>query len=104
MASGDHTLPINDADCRNEAHAPHSPFVLADQWLTQILLSEGYTQHDPVFKKHTGLNVKLLLGQHTPQQLFPSPGQNTIWPYEQINPETENFYLPEEVREWIGQL
>lgn len=101
-AAGDHTLPINDAQCPKQAHAPHAPFVLADPWLTQILVQECYTP-DPIFNAHSGLNVNLLLAQ-APQQMFPSPGQNTIWPYLQINEDTGDYYLPTEVRNWIGHL
>ena len=103
IASGEHTLLINDAKCPLHAHAPHAPFVLADKELTQILVQEGYTP-DPVFKKHSGLNVKLL-PQQVLQKMYPSPpGNNAIWPYLRMKRGTTTYYLPQEVRDWIGRL
>jgi len=105
--AGEHTQPINDAQFN--CHRQHAPFVLADAWLTRILVKEGYGA-DPVFTDHTkrnlhsGLNVKPLLVNQVPQQAFPSPGQNTIWPYLRRKKGTTTYYLPPEVRNWIGQL
>jgi hypothetical protein len=102
-ASGDHTGPINDTQCPKHAHAPHAPFVLAGSWLTKVLVSEGYVKPDPVFGGHTGLNVKVLLRQ-VPQQTFQSPpGNDAIWPCDQQS-DDGNFYLPKEVRNWLGKL
>jgi hypothetical protein len=102
IAAGDHTVPINDDQFPNCNHAPHAPFVLADPWLTEILVQESYPP-DPVFERHSGLNVKVLPEQ-VPQELFPSPGRNAIWPYLQMRQGNATYYLPPKFRNWIEQL
>jgi len=113
--AGVHTHRIDDGqfDCgtRRRNRHQHAPFVLADAWLTDILEHAGYPSDraDPVFStpehpQHSGLNVKPLLVGQVPQDLFPSPGINTIWPYLRQRDRDGNYYLTPEVRNWIGQL
>jgi hypothetical protein len=41
--------------------------------------------------------------RQVPQDLFPSPGMITIWPYLQRD-RNGDYYLTPEVRNWIGEL
>jgi|GEM_PF-4356472 len=91
LETGPYTVPI-------DTNRNYSPFVWADDTLSQVLQKEEYGS-DPVFRRQTGVNVRPLFAEVTTdlQVSFPSPGINAIWFHDHPR-------VPAAVRDWIASL
>jgi hypothetical protein len=95
LETGPYTVPI---DTREFPNRNYSPFVWANDTLSQVLQKEGYGS-DPVFRRQTGVNVRPLFAEVSTdlQGSFPSPGIGAIWSH-------DHPHVPAAVRDWIASL